>query len=305
MSVSEFVAIGVDVGGTKIAAGVATFPNGIVRTRRTMPTLPQLGGEAVLAQVERLVSGLAAEIGPHQRLAGIGVGVCEIVNEAGDIVSANCLDWTGGLVRQRLSAIAPTVIEADVRAAARAEALFGAGRDVGVFLYVSIGTGIASCLVIDGQPFTGARGATGTLASGPIPSFSAADPATLQLTLEQVASGPALVSRFQALRGAAQCAEEVMAAAAAGDEAAAKVIRTGAGVLGANIGALVNVLDPAKVILGGGLGLSEGLFRETLIDSARRHVWWEGHREVPIVPATCGADAGWLGAAASIWKRDK
>jgi glucokinase len=304
MSLSEFVAIGVDVGGTKIAAGVATFPTGIVRTHRTIPTLPQRGGEAVLTQVEQLVTGLAAEIGANQRLAGIGLGVCEIVNEAGDIVSANCLDWTGGLVGQRLSAIAPTLIEADVRAAARAEALFGAGRDAGVFLYVSIGTGIASCLVIDGQPFTGARGATGTMASGPIPAFGAGDPTTLQPTLEQVASGPALVSRFQALRGAAQCGEEVIAAAAAGDEAAAKVIRTGAAVLGASIGALVNVLDPAKVILGGGLGLSQGLYRETLIDSARRHIWWAGHRDLPIVPATCGADAGWLGAAASVWKRD-
>jgi glucokinase len=299
MSNSEFTAIGVDMGGTKIAAGVVSFPSGRVRTRRTIPTLPQRGGPVVLAQVEQLVSELAAELGFDQPVAAIGVGVCEIVNEAGDILSAACLDWKGGLVRERLSAIAPTVIEADVRAAALAEALFGAGREVSVFLYVSIGTGIASCLVIDGQPFTGTRGATGTMASGPIPAFGSDD---LHLTLEQVASGPALVSRFRALGGQAGCAEEVLAAAA-GDGVAAKVVRSGAGVLGASIGALVNVLDPAKVILGGGLGLSEGLFRDTLIHSARRHIWWEGHRDLPIVPATLGADAGWLGAAASAWQR--
>ena len=144
MNASEFTAIGVDVGGTKIAAGVVTFPDGIVRSGRTLPTLPQRGGEAVLADVERLVSELMDEArAAGRRVDGIGVGVCEIVDRSGGIASANCLAWPGAMVRERLSCLAPTMIEADVRAAARAEALFGAGRGVRVFLYVSIGTGIS------------------------------------------------------------------------------------------------------------------------------------------------------------------
>ena len=145
MSEPKFTALGVDVGGTKIAAGVVAFPEGVVRARREI----------------RLVSELAAEAcAAGHPVQGIGVGVCEIVDRSGNIASANCLDWSSDSMRQRLSKIAPTVIEADVRAAARAEALFGAGRHARVFLYVTIGTGIASCLVIDSQPFTGARGAT-------------------------------------------------------------------------------------------------------------------------------------------------
>jgi len=233
-----------------------------------------------------------------RRVEGIGIGVCEIVDQTGDIVSANCLHWTSADVRRRLSSIAPVMIEADVRAAALAEARFGAGRGARVFLYVSIGTGIASCLVIDGKPFTGARGATGTMASGPLPGFNEADTKASMPSLEQVASGPALVSRFQAVHGAAQCAEDVLIAAARGNETAAKIVRSGAAALGAGIGGLVNVLDPASVVLGGGLGLNEGLYREALVESVRRHTWWHGHLEVPIVSAATGSAAGVIGAAA-------
>jgi predicted NBD/HSP70 family sugar kinase len=299
MNASKFTTLGVDVGGTKIAAGVVNFPEGIVRTRREIPTLPQRGGEAVLVDLERLVSGLATEARADGRpVQGIGVGVCEIVDRSGEIASANCLDWTSDSVRQRFSSIAPTVIEADVRAAARAEALFGAGRNAKVFLYVSIGTGIASCLVIDGQPFAGARGATGTMASVPLPGFDEVRTSGLLPTLEQVASGPALVSRFNQLHGNARSGQEVMAAAVAGDERAARVVRSAAEAVGGTIGLLVNVLDPELIVLGGGLGASMGLYRDTLIDAARRRIWWDGHRDLLIVSATTGVDAGLIGAAA-------
>ncbi len=300
MNSTEFTALGVDVGGTKIAAGVVTFPDGVVRTRREILTLPERGGEAVLATVEKLVSELVANaLASGRRVQGIGVGVCEIVDRSGDIASANCLDWTSAIVRQHLAKLAPTVIESDVRAAARAEAIFGAGRNAKVFLYVSLGTGIASCLVLDGQPFVGARGATGTMASGPLPGFDEARPPASWPTLEQIASGPGLVARFSRLHGNAECGQDVMAAAAAGDERAERVLRSAAEALGGTLGLLVNVLDPELVVLGGGLGASVGIYRDTLIDSARRHIWWDGHRNLPIVPAMTGRNAGLIGAAAS------
>ena len=294
-----FTALGVDVGGTKVAAGVVSFPDGIVRVRCEIPTLPQRGGEAVLADVERLVSELTSEARSSGKpVEAIGVGVCEIVDRSGNIASTNCLAWTSNRVRERLSSIAPTVIEADVRAAARAEAMFGAGRSANCFLYVSIGTGISSCLVIEGQPFVGARGATGTMASGPLPGFDEVGTSALLPTLEQVASGPALVSRFNQLHGNARCGQEVLTAAEAGDERAARIVRSAAESVGGTIGLLVNVLDPELVVLGGGLGASMGIYRDSLIDSARRCIWWEGHRDLPIIPAMTGPDAGLLGAAA-------
>ena len=65
----------------------------------------------------------------------------------------------------------------------------------------------------------------------------------------------------------------------------------------------VRALDPELVILGGGLGLCEGLYRQALTDSARRHIWWDGHRELPIVSAATTVDAGLIGAGATAWKK--
>ncbi len=301
MKARVFNAVGVDVGGTKVAAGIVTFPDGSVHQLRVIPTVPQRPGEVVLSEIEKLIKDLIHESGV--RADGIGIGVCEITDLSGAVVSSNCLAWQKIPVRERLSALGPAVVEADVRAAARAEALFGAGKGSRIFLYVTIGTGISSCLVIDGQPFTGARGASGTMASGPFVRFDPSGASPLLPALEQIASGPALVARFNAAGGAAQSGQEVLSAAAAGDPNAVRVVRSAAEALGETIGLLVNVLDPELVILGGGLGLSRGLYRDCLIDAARRQIWWGGHRDLPIISASTGTEAGVIGAAATAWKR--
>ena len=95
-----------------------------------------------------------------------------------------------------------------------------------------MGTGISSCLVIDRQPFLGARGATGTMASSPLPSSNSLEAAP-RPTLEQLASGPALVSRFNQRGGAAKSGEDVLAAARAGDARALDVTQAAGEALGA------------------------------------------------------------------------
>lgn len=285
MNLGRANVVGVDIGGTKIAAAVVSFPEGKLLNRKVIPTFAERPGIEVLADVEHLITELTAGIRVHR----IGLGICEIVDRAGDLASEYCLRWSSLGVKERLGRIAPTVVEADVRAAALAEARFGAGCYAKNFLYVTIGTGISSCLMIDGEAFRGARGATGTMASGIMPGSN--------FTLEQFASGPALVQRFRALGGAAQSGQEVLAAALSGDSNAVEVVKSAGGAVGATIGLLINILDPELVILGGGLGLSEGLYRDALLESARRHIWWEGHHGIPIVSAAMGRDAGIIGAA--------
>lgn len=289
--------IGVDVGGTKIAAGVVTFPNARVHLRQEIPTRPQRGGEAVLADVERLAADLKGQAeASGLQPTSLGVGLCEIVRTDGTIASSNAVDWCSLPVRQRLGRIAPTRIEADVRAAACAEATFGAGRNARVLLYITIGTGIASCLVIDGRPFTGARGAAGTLASGPLPGLTTKNAGELP-DLEAFASGPALVMRYDLLGGAAVSGREVLEAARCSDARAMEVVQSAGAAVGAVIGSTVNLLDPELVVLGGGLGLAEGLYRDALESAMRRHIWWPGHRELPLVSAALGADCAIIGAA--------
>ena len=298
-------AIGVDVGGTKIAAGLVSFPKGEVYSRRQIPSAPARGGDAVFADVLRLCEELAiAAQAQKQSVCAIGVGVCELVDLDGNLVSENCIAWKGVPIRERLSKLAPTIIEADVRAAALAEAMLGAGKPFKQFLYVTVGTGISCCLMLDGKPFTGARGATGTMASSPI-SIACDQCGHLNLhTLEEIASGPALVARYNQLRHAgAETGQAVLAAAFAGDTDAVRVVCSGGEALGSTVGLLVNVLDPEAIVAGGGLGLSDGLFWESFVASTRRHIWSDVHRNLPIVRAATGADAGLLGAAAAAWKK--
>jgi glucokinase len=298
-------AIGVDVGGTKIAAGLVAFPKGEVRVRRQIPTAPERGGEAVFADVVRLCEELtAAAKGQNQRIDSIGLGICELVDLEGNVVSENCIAWKDVPVRQQLTQLAPTVIEADVRAAALAEATLGAGKPFKQFLYITIGTGISCCLVLDGKPFTGAHGATGTMASSPLSVPCEHCEQVSHRTLEEIASGPALVTRYNQRRSAgADTGQAVLAAATAGDSEATDIVHSAGEALGASVGLLVNVLDPDAIVVGGGLGLSEGAFWESFIASTRRHVWSEVHRNLPIIRAATGPDAGLIGAAVAAWKK--
>ena len=305
MSRPPFCAIGVDVGGTKIAAGLVTFPKAEQRARRQIPTAPARGGDAVFADVLRLCEELTATAqGQDQRIDGIGVGVCELVDLEGNVVSENCIAWQGVPVRKKLAKLAPAVIEADVRAAALAEATFGAGKPFQQFLYVTVGTGISCSLVLDGKPFTGAHGATGTMASSPLTVACERCGHLSHRTLEEIASGPALVARYNQRRaGGADAGQAVLAAAATGDSDAADVVRSAAEALGSSVGMLVNVLDPEAIVVGGGLGLSEGSFWERLNAATRRHIWSEARRQLPILRAATGPDAGLIGAAVAAWQK--
>jgi glucokinase len=293
-------AIGVDVGGTKIAAGAVVLPEAKVVARRWQLTEASRGGRAVLDDVCKLAMSIANELRDFSpRIAVVGVGVAELVGREGRVLSAATIAWEGidvvAELTQRLGV--PTVLEADVRAAARGEACLGAGRPYEIFLYVTVGTGISASLVIAGKPLVGARGLTGTMASarGLIPGDD--DRLVGGPPLEQFAAGPALAARYGSAAGCDCSAPDVLARAAAGDASAAAIVSSAGEALGAAIAHLVNVLDPQAVVLGGGLGLEEGLYRQALEESLRRHVWSGLHADLPLVSAQLGADAGLIGAA--------
>jgi len=290
--------VGVDVGGTKIAAGWMRWPGEQRHGPRVISTEAARGGRAVLDDVLGLARELASEAQKGgASVAAIGLGICELVDREGRLASANCIPWLDLPAREELAVVAPTVFEADVRAAALAEARWGAGRGFHSFLYVTVGTGISCCLMLAGQPYLGARGATGTMASSPLGVPCERCGHVNTATLEEIAAGPALVARFRAAGGDAHSGLEVLAAAVGGDERARHVVETASGALESQVALLVNTLDPEAVVIGGGLGLSEGPYWEHFIAATRRHIWSDLHRGMPILRAALGTDAGWMGAA--------
>ncbi|MGH9162530.1 MAG: ROK family protein [Vicinamibacteraceae bacterium] len=291
--------IGLDIGGTKMAGGLVLFPDGHVLARRVIPTRPDRSGNELLRDTLALTTDLIAVAASKGCVVeGIGAGVAELVARDGEITSAQTIPWLGLPVRERLSELAPAVVESDVRAAAIGEAAYGAGRGHEAFVYVTVGTGISCSLVQRGEPFGGAHGNALVLASGPTSHTCPHCGERSTMILEELASGPAIARRYAARAGRnGITAEDVMRAADADDPIALDVVASAGTALGAAVGFLVNVLDPHAIVVGGGLGCSGGRYWHHLVESARAHVWADASRGVPIVRAALGQDAGIVGAA--------
>ncbi|HEX3290069.1 MAG TPA: ROK family protein [Gaiella sp.] len=258
--------LGIDVGGTKVAAGIVDAATGAVLERRRIRTRPERGGAAVLADCAAIVDELGGGRLP------VGIGLCELVDLGGRPASADTLDWRGLDVAAAFRA-PRVVVESDVRAAALAEARLGAGAGVSPFLFAVVGTGASACLVVDGTPYRGARGEAIVLGAPPV---------------EAVASGAALARAARVAR-----AEDALA-----DPAHAELVENAAQALGGTLAVLVNALDPALVVLGGGLG-AEPAFRDLVARSLRAHVAYPRTPPLPVVSSGLGADAGLVGAALS------
>ncbi len=259
---------GVDVGGTKIDACIADPFTGDVVARERIPTLPGRPGREAVDDCVALVAKLAT----NRSLSSIGIGLCELVDRAGEITSAFTVDWLGVDIASSFAALAPVIVDSDVRAAALAEARFGAGRDVAdPWIYVTVGTGISYSLVLEGRPFEGARGNAIVVGAPPT---------------ERLASGLGLARAAGRTR-----AEDVL-----DDPACAGIVETGATSLGTALAMLANALDPALIVVGGGLGL-ERRYREAAVVTMRDLIEAVATRDVPVVPAGLGDLAGPLGAA--------
>lgn len=294
---TEDVWLGLDIGGTKIAGAIVAFPNAALFARQKIPTLPARPDQEILKDCFELVRVLLHT--SSARIRGIGIGIAELVDNAGNITSAATLPWRGLDVSGAFLQFAPTIVQADVRAAAFAEAHYGAGRAYHTFAYITVGTGISACLVQNGLPYAGVRGNALTLGSSTLSTGTEDD-----FVLERVASGPALVERYNRVSTTqVESGEQVIAAMNAGDANARQVVESAAEALGLGIALYVNLFDPEAVIVGGGLGSAEGVYWDNAVASARRLIYADNARDIPILHAALGADAGLIGAAAYARKK--
>ena len=213
-------------------------------------------------------AGLAAQLG--EGALPVGIGLCELVGLDGRPASADTIDWRDLDLAAAIEA-PRVVLESDVRAAALAEAAFGAGVGRSPFLFAIVGTGASVCLVVDGVPYAGARGHAITLGAPPV---------------ERVASGRAL-----ALAAGAERAEDVIA-----DPAHAALVDAAAAELGRVLAVLANALDPAVIVLGGGLG-TEPAFRERVEAACRPLLEYPSTPALGVVASALGHDGGIVGAA--------
>jgi glucokinase len=283
--------IGVDVGGTKILAGVVDRDGNVLS--RHLVESPEGSGSKVLTALEESIEALVDE-----RVQAIGLGVpSHLDRETRKVLRATNLPLDdfdlAEYVRARFGL--PVGIENDAGAATLAEWKLGAGRGASNLVLLTLGTGVGGGIVLDGALYRGWAeiGHMVVLAGGPPCQGNCHGHGHL----ETLASGTAADRAAQELFGAEADARELVEQARAGDEAAVARLDEIGGYLGAAIGSLANLFDPELVVVGGGFGEAAGdLLLERAQAVGREEALTPADGTLRVVSAELGTDAGLIGA---------
>jgi glucokinase-like ROK family protein len=292
--------IGVDIGGTKIAAGLIDYPAQVVQVE-AIPTLAQEGGAAVL---QRVIGAVEKLLAAGADAAAVGVSTGGEVDAAGRIAYATGFmpGWKGVALRSALESRfkLPVIVENDGQAATFGEALHGAGKGFSSVLGVTVGTGVGGGFVHNGQIFEGAGRAS--MALGHIAVERDGRPCTCgkRGCLESYVSGPALLEDYNARVAAdrrVDTGEAVQAAALRGDAEAIAAIQNIGQWLGFGLSIALNLLNPSIVVIGGGVAQIGDLFFDCVRGAIGQHAY-PTVAGTPVVAAKLGPQAGLIGAAA-------
>ncbi|HEY8455218.1 MAG TPA: ROK family glucokinase [Actinopolymorphaceae bacterium] len=308
--------IGVDVGGTKIAAGAVDEAGTVLGEGRRVT--PATSAPEIVAAIADLVDELRDQHSDSHEIEAIGIGAAGFVDAArSHVLFAPNLAWRDEPLRKAVEERTglPTVVENDANAAAWAEFQFGAGRDVDDMILLTIGTGLGGGLVLDGELYRGAFGVGGEVGHLRVVPGGHLCGCGNKGCWEQYASGSALEREARALARsspsqAARLLElaggrveriegrMVSAAAAEGDIPARELLEDLGRWIGEGIATLAAVLDPAVVVVGGGVSEAGDLLLEPARTAFARNLTARGHRpSLQIRPAMLGNEAGLIGAA--------
>jgi len=313
------LALGVDVGGTKVAAGIVDREGNIVKSSR-VPMNASGSAEEGLAAVTAAIDALFAENGAMQAQIQ-AIGVCApgpLDPNTGVVINPpNVTCWRNfplaAEIMKRYDV--PVKIDNDANAAGLAEVLWGAGRGYRNVFYACIGTGIGTGIIFDGKIY---HGRTGAAAEGGHVSIDYNGPLCgcgKRGCIEVLASGTAIGKRARAkvashpARGAALLelargktdavtSEMVGQACLAGDELARESLRETLELISVWLGNTVDLIEPDVLIIGGGVAAMLAPFFGEM--SERLAVWCVNSRarEIPLLPAYYGANSGIAGGAA-------
>ncbi|MCU1518489.1 MAG: family transcriptional regulator [Pseudarthrobacter sp.] len=304
-------AIGVDLGGTKTAAGVVSA-DGEVLFSETIPTLNRDGGAAILDATAGLVSGLIARAAAAGfDVSGVGVGSAGVIGASrGVVVSATdaIRGWAGteltaGLATRLGLPTAAVQAVNDVHAHALGEAWTGAAAGTASSLLVAFGTGVGGSFVLQGRPVLGHRYAGGHVghfaspyaveAGSPLPCVCGGSG-----HVEAIASGPAVREAYVRFGGPAPAtdARAVFALAGNGDAVAIRAVGVAAAAAGQAVGGLANILDPQVVVVSGGLSDAGAPWWRPM-ERALRSELLPALAGLPVLPASLGNAAAMVGAA--------
>ena len=282
--------LAIDVGASKIAGALVgdTFE---ILHHETVPARTALYGDADpdLALTKGLINALL-QVAKDKNLEVTKGGACfaEYVTPNHLLNSKDQIAWS---VQPKEDFAALTgfawTIESDVRAMALAEARAANVKD---FLFITVSSGISHALVIGGKPWAGETGEA--IGFG----ITQIDNSQESPILEQFSSGLGIARRYQKATGTDVTSAEIVFAQYEKDPIAKEIIGSAAAVLGKSLAAMVDFLDPAKIVIGGGLWLGSDLYRNLVLASYEKNV--TKRRKAPeVINSVAGSNAAVIGAA--------
>jgi glucokinase len=306
------LAIGVDVGGTKVAAAVVDADGRILaKLKRSTPAAsPQ--------QTEQTIAGVVTELLAGHEVAAIGLGAAGFVDSArAAVLFAPNLAWRDEPLKQRVEERLgrEVVVENDANASAWAEARFGAARGYRDVMLVTVGTGIGAAIIVNGELYRGRWGMAGEPGHVRVVPDGRLCGCGNRGCWEQYSSGNALVAEAREFarrtpKGAMRLLQlaggvpdgisgpEITQAASEGDPAALRCFQIVGGWLGQGLADLAAILDPACFVIGGGVSEAGDLLLDPARAAFERALTGRGHRPfAEIKVAQLGEDAGIVGAA--------
>ncbi|GAA1733401.1 ROK family protein [Aeromicrobium alkaliterrae] len=297
MSDQAALRIGVDVGGTKIAAGIVDAAGSIRRAaRRSTPDA---------AEIPAAIAALVEEVAGGETVGGVGIGAAGFISsDRLTVLTAPNIDWNDAKLGQDVIQLlqVPVVVENDANAAAWGEYRFGAGRGTHHMLAVTVGTGVGGGLVVGGQLVRGAHGIAAEVGHVRFERNGLLCGCGQHGCLEQYASGTALVRRARGRLagpdGGPVSGPEITRLVVAGDPAACDLLAEFGRDLGEGIATLVAVLDPEVVVIGGGVAEAGDALLDPVREGLASAITGGTNRPGPrVVAAELGNEAGLVGAA--------
>jgi len=305
--------VGVDVGGTKVLGGVVDSNGKVLATSRR--DTPREGGTALT----KTIAEVALELMQAHEIAAVGVSAAGFVSSDRKTMLAtpNIADWNGVQLEVELTELIglPVVIENDANAAAWGEAKFGAGRNQAHMMMLTIGTGVGGGIVVNNQLYRGAFGIAAEFGHLRVVPEGHLCGCGARGCFEQYASGSALRRHArEAISASPDLARNLLArgdgtidgltgqaitdAAREGDAVALAAFQTTAQYLGAGIASLAVLLDPAFVVIGGGVIDAGEILLAPTREAMKRYMPFAGKHPYPeIVAAELGNEAGLVGVA--------
>jgi glucokinase len=315
----ESFVIGVDIGGTKVAAGLVDS-KGEIRCQTRLPMASEGAAAAGLAAVISAVNSLSARPLGGTRNAIHGIGICSpgpLDPVTGVVINPpNLPCWRNFPLANEIAQVygVPVNLDNDANGAALAEAQWGAGRGHRNVFYITIGTGIGTGIVLDGRIY---HGRTGAAAEGGHLSIDHRGPLCRcgkRGCIEALASGPAIAKRAQSRLAAGQASKSIILdlvngdieavtseivgqANAAGDPLAWETLQETVVLLSFWLGNIVDLLEPDVIIVGGGVAAMLGPFLDEIGDRLPSFSINSRCHEIPLLRARYGVDSGIVGGA--------